>query len=122
MDILVGCSIAGDLRGVGPCNEGVSNAGRDEPGCRVGHMKTLVCVVLILCCGIGATAQTTQPAAQIDRGALEVRATQEFNRGQYLTALPMLKKLAQMTQDAPDQLGPIQEKIRVCERNIAANT
>lgn len=66
-----------------------------------------------------AAAQTTQPAA--DRAALEVRATTEFNRGQYALSLPMLQKLADMAKDQPEQLGPIQEKIRVCQRNLSPN-
>jgi hypothetical protein len=69
-------------------------------------------------------AQTTQPAAAasstliVDRAALEIRANQEFSRGQYALALPMLRKLAEMTKDQPDALGPIEEKIRVCEKNL----
>jgi hypothetical protein len=63
-------------------------------------------------------AQTTKPTA-LDRGALDIRATQEFNRGQYATALPLLKQLADMSKGQADLLGPIQEKIRVCERNLA---
>ena len=79
---------------------------------------------MILC--VPAMAQTTKPSLGtsnivIDRTALEIRANQEFERGQYAAALPMLKKLADMTKDRPDLLGPIQEKIRVCEKNIAAD-
>jgi hypothetical protein len=61
-------------------------------------------------------AQTTQPAGG---GALELRATQAFNRGDYALALPMLKKLAVEDKDQPQKLGPINEQIRVCERNLA---
>lgn len=64
-------------------------------------------------------AQTTRPT--MDRAALEIRANQEFNRGQYATALPMLQKLVELSGNQPDLIGPIQEKIRVCERNLAAN-
>jgi hypothetical protein len=32
----------------------------------------------------------------------------------------MLRKLEEMTKGQPDLLGPIQEKIRVCEKNLAA--
>jgi hypothetical protein len=66
-----------------------------------------------------AAAPATQPA--LDRAALEVRANQEFSSGQYALALPMLKKLAEMSRDQPDLIGPIEEKIRVCERNLAAD-
>jgi hypothetical protein len=51
---------------------------------------------------------------------LEIRANQSFNRGEYNTALPILKKLAEQFKDEPARLGPIQEKIRVCEKGLAA--
>ncbi len=60
----------------------------------------------------------TQPTG-LDRGALEIRATEEFNRGQYALALPMLRKRADLNKDQPDLIGPIAEKIRVCERSLA---
>lgn len=69
-------------------------------------------------------AQTTQPVASaastliVDRAALEIRANQEFSRGQYALALPMLRRLAEMSKDQPEALGPIEEKIRVCEKNL----
>lgn len=69
-----------------------------------------------------AAAPATRPNVQIDRGALEVRANQEFNSGNYAAALPMLQALADMSKDMPDALGPIQERIRVCQKNIANGT
>jgi hypothetical protein len=51
---------------------------------------------------------------------LEVTANTAFNRGQYNTALPVLKKLAGTFKDQPARLGPINEKIRVCEKAIAS--
>ncbi|MDB5305767.1 MAG: hypothetical protein JWM97_3316, partial [Phycisphaerales bacterium] len=51
---------------------------------------------------------------------LEIRANQSFNRGEYNTALPILKKLAEQFKNEPARLGPIQEKIRVCEKGLAA--
>lgn len=68
--------------------------------------------------GSMATAQATRPA--IDRAALELRANQEFQSEQYAAALPLLRALAEMSKDRPDQLGQIQEKIRVAERNVAS--
>jgi hypothetical protein len=65
---------------------------------------------------ICAAAPTSQPSA--DRGALEIRANEDFNRGQYASALPILQQLAELTKDQPDSLGQIQEKIRVCQKNI----
>ncbi len=51
---------------------------------------------------------------------LEIRANQAFNRGEYNTALPILKKLSDTFKDEPGRLGPIQEKIRVCEKALAS--
>ena len=65
-----------------------------------------------------ALAQTTQPAA--NSAPLELRATQAFNRGEYALALPMLKKLEQQMGDDAKRVGPIQERIRVCEKNLSA--
>jgi hypothetical protein len=72
-------------------------------------------VALVLCLvGSLALAQTTQPSI-----ALEVTATQKFNRGEYAAALPMYEKLAEQLKDRPDQLGRVQEQIRVCKLAIA---
>jgi len=77
-------------------------------------------VVLLLSAGL-ANAQTTKPMAGGNAdAALELRATQAFNKGDYNVALPMLKKLATDLKDQnsqTDKLGMIQEQIRVCEKN-----
>ena len=83
-------------------------------------MTRIVIVLMILVASSAALAQTTQPLT-LDRNSLEIAANSQFNRGQYAMALPMLKKLADMTKDRPDLLGPIQEKIRVCEKNISTD-
>ena len=62
-------------------------------------------------------AQTTQPSA--DPGTLEFRATQAFTRNDYAIALPLLQKLQEQLKDQPAKLGPVQEEIRVCQKNIA---
>jgi hypothetical protein len=73
-----------------------------------------------------ASAQSTQPSGPRiggDAAALELRATQAFNKGDYSQALPMLQKLAEgLKNDASqaDKLGMIQEQIRVCEKNQSA--
>ena len=51
---------------------------------------------------------------------LEIRGNQAFNRGEYNTALPILKKLAVTFKDEPARLGSVQEKIRVCEKALAS--
>ncbi len=63
-----------------------------------------------------APAQTTQPAG--NAAALELRATQAFNRGEYAIALPMLRKLEQELSGDVNRIGPVQERIRVCEKNL----
>jgi len=82
-------------------------------------MTRIVIVLIILVASTAALAQTTQPLT-LDRNSLEIAANSQFNRGQYAMALPMLKKLADMTKGQPEQLGPIEEKIRVCERNLTS--
>jgi hypothetical protein len=71
--------------------------------------------VALLAFAAGAGAQTTQPSAVPAGGsadaALELRATQSFNKGDYAVALPMLHKLA-----------IIQEQMRVCQRNQPSAT
>jgi len=55
--------------------------------------------------------------------ALEIRASQAFNKGDYALALPMLKKLvADLKTDSAqaDKIGMFQEQIRVCEKNKSA--
>jgi hypothetical protein len=71
-----------------------------------------------------ATQPATQPAvdpaaeaAKLTGSALNIRAQQTFNRGEYALALPLLKKLASETEAAGQtaKLSSIQERIRVCE-------
>jgi hypothetical protein len=45
---------------------------------------------------------------------------EEFNRGQYAVALPLLQKAAASAQ--PDRLPALQEDIRVCKKNISPNS
>ena len=80
-------------------------------------LKRLSVLVVLLLVGTAITvAQSTQPT---DKAALELRASEEFNRGNYALALPMLEELAVLNKDKPDVVGPILEKIRVCNKNIA---
>jgi hypothetical protein len=51
---------------------------------------------------------------------IEIRANTAFNRGEYNTALPLLKKLSSAFKDEPARLGPLGEKIRVCEKALAS--
>jgi hypothetical protein len=85
--------------------------------------------VALLAFAAGAGAQTTQPSAVPAGGsadaALELRATQSFNKGDYAVALPMLQKLASdLKGDAAstDKLAIIQEQMRVCQRNQPSAT
>jgi hypothetical protein len=51
---------------------------------------------------------------------LEVRAMEEFNRGQYALALPMLQQVITEDKSQPDRVNTLQENIRVCQRALAA--
>jgi hypothetical protein len=86
---------------------------------------TLVAPLTLLLAGL-SLGQTTKPSPVAVASAtpvatsseLAVRAQQAFNRGEYATALPMLKKLAADAEGDQLKLGPIQERIRVCERAL----
>jgi hypothetical protein len=73
----------------------------------------------LVLCGV-AVAQTSQPSTS-PGGGLEVAANEAFGAGRYAVALPMLQALADKYKDQADRLGPINEKIRVCQKQIAAN-
>jgi hypothetical protein len=55
----------------------------------------------------------------VEVGVLEVRANQAFDRGQYILALPMYQNVAERYKGSPEKLGPVQEKIRVCQKSLA---
>lgn len=63
-------------------------------------------------------APASQPAASL--AAISIRAQQAFNRGEYATALPLLKQLASDAEKEPARLASLQERIRVCEKAIAS--
>ena len=76
-----------------------------------------------------AAAPSTAPAAALPEvkvpddltGAqLATRAQQAFSRGEYATALPMLRKMAAEAEAQPAKLASIQERIRVCEKALAS--
>jgi len=69
-----------------------------------------------------ATQPATAPAAATsDPVLLELAATQAFNGGDYVKALPLFQKLAIHLKDSPERLGSVEEKIRVARRKIAAD-
>jgi hypothetical protein len=77
----------------------------------------LTAVMLLSSVGL-ASAQATQ--ASDASAALELRATQAFNRGDYTVALPMFQKLVTQLQgqaSQADKLAMVQEQIRVCQKN-----
>jgi hypothetical protein len=81
-------------------------------------MRLKLSLILMLVFSASAFAQTTQPSDAT--AALELRATETFNRGDYSIALPMLRKLAGQLQgqsDQADRLAMVQEQIRVCQKN-----
>jgi len=61
----------------------------------------------------------TSSSQDVDVAALQVRASQAVSAKEWATALPLLKKVAEKVKDQPERLGPIEEQIRVCEKNIA---
>lgn len=67
-------------------------------------------------------APSTQPAGS-STAALQLRANESFNRGEFAAALPILQKVAGQMKGDPsqaDQLAMVQEQIRVCQRNLTS--
>jgi hypothetical protein len=105
-------------------------------------MRYAASALLLMISSAVAQAQTAPPAAaptpapapsasastntrNMPDAALEIRAAQAFNKGDYAAALPMLKKLeADLKPDSTqaDKVGMIQEQIRVCEKNKNASS
>src|SRR6476660_9987213 len=81
-------------------------------------IRLLFCAILITALCGPALAQTTKPAQSENIAAMQVRAQTAFDKGDYATALPLFMNLEKKLSDKPDQLGPIQEKIRVCKKNL----
>ena len=80
-------------------------------------------LVLALACPLAAQqspgsvpAQTPKPTA-----SLEERANKAFSERDYVRALPLLIRLSDQYRDDPKKLGPIQERIRVCQMSLTLN-
>ena len=73
-------------------------------------------VGLGLCFALPAMGQSTQPADM----PLAYRANSAFSQGRYAAALPLLQELAGTLIDQPDKIGPVEERIRVCQKAIAS--
>lgn len=82
-------------------------------------MRAIALSLLILCLVSPAVAQTTRPAVA---SRLEIRANAAFDRAEYATALPLYIKLAQQFKDNPRKVASIQERIRVCQKNLGGKT
>ena len=85
---------------------------------------------------LAASAQTpaTQPTAAVlppvpmpaspgggqSTEKLEAAASAAFESNDYASALPLLKDLSVRLRDQPEKVAPLLEKIRVCEKSVAA--
>ena len=79
-----------------------------------------IAILMALTCA-SALAQTTRPASAETIAAMELRAQVAFDKGDYATALPLLMNAEKKLIDSgakSDRLGPVQEKIRVCKKNL----
>jgi hypothetical protein len=77
--------------------------------------------ILIAMIGAPAFAQTTKPASADTIAAMELRGQVAFDKGDYATALPLFMNAEKKLIDSGakgDRLGPLQEKIRVCKKNL----
>jgi hypothetical protein len=78
-------------------------------------------LINIIFCSIFAVSSAMGGTfAQKPDGSLESRANRAFAKGDYGTALPLLRALADVSQDDPAKLGSIQERIRVCEKAMVS--
>ena len=68
---------------------------------------------------VGGPVSAAEDKPEAKAGAVEVLANQQLLAGEYAKALPMFKKLAEMVKDDAQKLGDVEEKIRVCEKNLA---
>lgn len=84
-------------------------------------VRLLSIASLIFTLSATALAQTTKPSSSDNIPAIEARAQLAFDKGDYATALPLFMNLEKKLADKPKQLGPIQEKIRVCKNNLLKN-
>lgn len=82
-------------------------------------MKWPVLLTLLVLTLPVTVAQTTQPA-QEEISALQLRANTLLTRRDYKAALPLLEELVERLKDQPDKLGPVQELLRACRKNIIA--
>jgi hypothetical protein len=83
--------------------------------------RLLQLAALALLLGSVAAAPATQPSDQpLSLDQLQVRADQAFAASKYVTALPIYKRLATQIKEK-DRLGAIEEKIRVCQKNLASD-
>jgi hypothetical protein len=66
-----------------------------------------------------ADAPSTRPAKFNTLAELESAALKAFESGDYAAALPLLKDLSVRLRNEPDRVGPLLEKVRVCEANLS---
>ena len=67
-----------------------------------------------------AGSSASLPRAAATDATLETRANAAFDKGDYAGALPILMQLANSTKNDAAKAGAIQEKIRVCQKNLVA--
>jgi hypothetical protein len=66
--------------------------------------------------GVGKPVSSARNTADSD---VERRAYDAFSREQYSAALPLFEELVQRLKDQPGRIPAIEERIRVCQRNLA---
>jgi hypothetical protein len=69
-----------------------------------------------------AAAPTSQPSNNATMTAeLELQANEDMGKHDYAAAAVLLQKVETMLVDQPDQLGPIEEQLRVCRKQILSS-
>jgi hypothetical protein len=73
-----------------------------------------------LCVTVGISVASGGTSGPKLDGSLESRANRAFTKGDYPTALPLLRAVADEAQDDPVKLNSVQQRIGVCEKALAA--
>jgi hypothetical protein len=72
-------------------------------------------------CGVAAadTTPATQPDGTVVANQMQILANEDMAKGNYAAAAVILQRVEQLLINQPDQLGPIDEQLRTCRRQIS---
>jgi hypothetical protein len=71
---------------------------------------------------MSAHAQPPATEPSVSASELQLRANTAMAKSDWAAAIPILQRMSQLLSDQPDQLGMIQEELRVCRRQLSKAT